>query len=96
MNESGRHTPCGRSGYFSFSDYARGRFGCKVYRVGLHAGFTCPNRDGTLGEGGCTYCVNESFSADAASPPRAIRDQMIEGMPRVRPVSYTHLTLPTN
>jgi radical SAM protein (TIGR01212 family) len=55
-----------------------------VYRVGLHAGFTCPNRDGTLGTGGCTYCVNESFSAGSASPPQPIRDQMIEGMTRAR------------
>ena len=40
----------------------RERFGCKVYKLPIDAGFTCPNRDGKIGYGGCTYCYNPSFS----------------------------------
>ena len=52
-------------GYYPFSEYLRRRYGCKVQKVSLHAGFTCPNRDGRVGVGGCTYCANESFSPQA-------------------------------
>ncbi|RKX94440.1 MAG: TIGR01212 family radical SAM protein [Spirochaetes bacterium] len=45
--------------YRSFSSYLKEKFGCKVFRVSLDAGFTCPNRDGTLGYGGCAYCSPE-------------------------------------
>lgn len=42
--------------YLSYNYYLRHRFGSKVFKVGLNAGFTCPNRDGTCGTGGCTFC----------------------------------------
>ena len=42
--------------YKSFSDYCRERFGCKVYKLSIDGGFTCPNRDGTLGTRGCIFC----------------------------------------
>jgi len=42
--------------YLSYNYYLRHRFGSKVFKVGLNAGFTCPNRDGTCGHGGCTFC----------------------------------------
>ena len=42
--------------YKSFHDYCLERFGCKVYKLSLDGGFTCPNRDGTLGTGGCLFC----------------------------------------
>lgn len=42
--------------YKSFHDYCRERFGCKVYKLSLDGGFTCPNRDGTVGTGGCIFC----------------------------------------
>lgn len=48
------------------SAYYREKFGCKVYKLGLDAGFTCPNRDGTLGTGGCIFCGNDGGSAFAA------------------------------
>jgi len=75
---------CERLGYYSFSDYLRSRFGCKVHKVSLHAGFTCPNRDGTAGVGGCTYCVNESFSPQAGKPRVPIAKQMTNGMTYMR------------
>lgn len=80
MAPNSENISCSRLGYYAFSDYLRARFGCKVHKVSLHAGFTCPNRDSTVGVGGCTYCVNESFSAQARRPVRPIREQMADGM----------------
>ena len=77
-------TACSRLGYFPFSAYLRERFGCKVQKVSLHAGFTCPNRDGAVGIGGCTYCVNRSFNPQAGRPAQPIREQMAQGMSYLR------------
>ena len=76
-------------GYFAFADYLRQRFGVRVHKVSLHAGFTCPNRDGRVGWGGCTYCANESFSPQAqrngeSGHPPPIRDQLRRGIEYVR------------
>lgn len=46
----------------SYTHVLRARFGRRVYKIGLDAGFTCPNLDGTLARGGCTYCHNAAFS----------------------------------
>lgn len=46
--------------YLSFNTYCRQRFGCKVYKLSLDAGFTCPNRDGTVSTGGCAFCLGGS------------------------------------
>lgn len=48
--------------YYPFSQFLKKKFGCKVYKLPIDAGFTCPNRDGKIGYGGCTYCQNASFS----------------------------------
>lgn len=49
---------------YTFGNYLKNRFGCKVYKVGINiSGFTCPNIDGTIAKGGCTFCENDSFSA---------------------------------
>ena len=48
--------------YRDYSDYLAERFPCKMQKLTVNAGFSCPNRDGTLGYGGCTYCNNDSFS----------------------------------
>jgi len=49
---------------YTYGNYLKNRFGCKVYKVGINiSGFTCPNIDGTVAKGGCTFCENESFSA---------------------------------
>ncbi|MDA3945101.1 MAG: TIGR01212 family radical SAM protein [Helicobacteraceae bacterium] len=49
---------------FTYGAYLRNSFGEKVYKVGINiSGFTCPNIDGTVAKGGCTFCENESFSA---------------------------------
>jgi len=49
---------------FTFGNYLKEKFSTKVYKVGINiSGFTCPNIDGTVAKGGCTFCENESFSA---------------------------------
>ncbi len=66
--------------YSEFSAYLRGIFGCKVQKITLDAGFTCPNRDGTKGYGGCTYCNNQTFNPAYCHRHRPIKDQMEEGV----------------
>ena len=52
--------------YRSFHDQCRGKFGCKVYKLSIDAGFTCPNRDGKLGTGGCIFCSGDGGGEFAA------------------------------
>ena len=66
--------------YYPFGDYLKERFGCKVYKVTIDAGFTCPNRDGKVGDGGCSYCNNMGFSANSRREPAPIREQIEQGM----------------
>lgn len=53
----------------TFGQYLMDRYGQRVHKLALNAGFTCPNRDGTKGVGGCTFCNNVSFSPNAKTPP---------------------------
>jgi len=70
--------------YRRFSSYLRQKFGCRVYRVPLDAGFTCPTRDGTISRGGCLYC-DPRGSASAISDTRiSVRAQMLKGMDAAR------------
>ncbi|HTP63956.1 MAG TPA: TIGR01212 family radical SAM protein [Geobacteraceae bacterium] len=64
----------------SYGSYLRRRFGCRVSKVNVDGGFTCPNRDGARGSGGCIYCNNISFSPDATRPEISIEEQMAAGM----------------
>ena len=49
---------------YTYGSYLKDKFGVKVYKVGINiSGFTCPNIDGTVAKGGCTFCENDSFSA---------------------------------
>ena len=48
--------------YYKFSDYLKERFGCRVHKVSIDAGFSCPNKDGKLSKDGCIYCDNRAFS----------------------------------
>ena len=68
--------------YLSFNDAMRARFGTKVYRLSLQSGCTCPNRDGTIGTGGCTFC-SEGGSGDFAAPFLPIADQIAAARKRV-------------
>jgi len=64
----------------SYGWYLRKRFGCRVSKVNVDAGFTCPNRDGSRGHGGCIYCDNASFSPGATQATIPIEAQMDAGM----------------
>lgn len=64
--------------YYSFGEYLKEVFGKKVYKVNVDAGFTCPNRDGTLGTTGCIYCNNDSFRPSSCAPTKPLKEQ-IEG-----------------
>ncbi len=61
MASMGRDAPI-PTRYRSLSSYLRDRFGERVYKVSIDAGFSCPNRDGKKALGGCTFCNNEGFS----------------------------------
>jgi radical SAM protein (TIGR01212 family) len=62
----------------TFGQHMRERHGARVHKLAIDAGFTCPNRDGTQGRGGCTFCNNGSFSPNGRHPP-AIVDQIEAG-----------------
>ncbi|NVN89970.1 MAG: TIGR01212 family radical SAM protein [Desulfuromonadales bacterium] len=64
----------------SYGHYLRRRFGCRVSKVNVDGGFTCPNRDGSKGTGGCVYCNNVSFSPRDTLPVIPIEEQMAHGM----------------
>ena len=64
----------------SYGHYLRRRFGCRVSKVNVDAGFTCPNRDGSKGMGGCIYCNNSSFSPKDTQPVIPLEEQMAHGM----------------
>lgn len=64
--------------YYSFSQYVRDTFGEKVYKIALDGGFTCPNRDGSLGTRGCIFCSGKGSGDFAQSP---VRDK--QGMPDI-------------
>ncbi len=66
--------------YHRFADYQRKLYGERVQKVTVDAGFTCPNRDGTKGWGGCIYCNNESFNPGYNSAEKSITQQIEEGI----------------
>lgn len=70
--------------YNSFGPYMRNKFGTTVYKVNVDAGFTCPNRDGTLGVTGCIYCNNDSFRPTSCSPVLSISEQVLSGINHVK------------
>ena len=68
--------------YRSLSDHYREKFGCKVYKLSIDAGFTCPNRDGTCGSGGCIFCSGRG-SGDFAESGTDIPGQLERAKARV-------------
>ncbi len=64
----------------SYTKYIKRKFGGRVQKLTIDAGFTCPNRDGTLGRGGCTYCNNNSFNPSYCKPDKSIAQQLDEGI----------------
>jgi radical SAM protein (TIGR01212 family) len=70
--------------YKSFGAFMRTEFGFTVYKVNVDAGFTCPNRDGTLGLSGCIYCNNDSFRPNSCKPTLSLAEQIGNGMHHIR------------
>ena len=70
--------------YNSFGSYIREKFGARVYKVNVDAGFTCPNRDGTIGTTGCIYCNNDSFRPNSCKPTLSVSEQISNGIIHIR------------
>lgn len=69
--------------YYSFNRYLRDTFGDKVYKISINAGFTCPNRDGTLGTRGCIFCSRGGSGDFAESSKLSVTEQIESGKKRV-------------
>ncbi len=69
-----------RTRYNPYGRFLKEKFGCRVYKVSVDAGFSCPNRDGTVAAGGCTYCNNDSFRAKSADRLKSVAEQVREGI----------------
>lgn len=65
--------------YNDFPRFLKRYFPYKVQKISLNAGFTCPNRDGLKGYGGCTYCNNQSFNPDYCRTDKSVTQQLEEG-----------------
>lgn len=65
--------------YNDFPTFLKRYFDCKVQKISLNAGFTCPNRDGTVGYGGCTYCNNQTFNPEYCCTEKSVTEQLEEG-----------------
>lgn len=73
--------PWGDSRRFnSYNAYFTKLFGSRVQKISIDAGFSCPNRDGKISTGGCTFCSNEAFNPSYCRPEKSIRQQIEEGI----------------
>ena len=70
--------------YNTLDGYYKSRFGCKVAKISLNAGFTCPNRDGTKGRGGCIYCSPSGSGDFAGDPHESIPEQFYHQAEKMR------------
>jgi len=61
------------------SNYLKKRYGTRIQKLTIDAGFTCPNRDGTKGVGGCHFCNNEAFNPSYCNPEKSVKQQIEEG-----------------
>ncbi len=75
--------------YNDYSSYIRRTFGERVQKVSINAGFTCPNRDGSKGEGGCSFCNNSTFNPSYCGPELSIVEQIEKGTSFFRPKYQT-------
>jgi radical SAM protein (TIGR01212 family) len=70
--------------YYGYNFFLRQRFGQRVQKVSIDAGFTCPNVDGSITTGGCNFCDNRSFSPSRRVPRQGIRGQIDDGIRRLQ------------
>ena len=60
--------------------YFKEKYGCRLQKIVIDAGFTCPNRDGSISRGGCTFCDNNAFHPSYSTPDKSIHLQIEEGI----------------
>ena len=65
--------------YNEFGPWLKNLLGMKVQKISINAGFTCPNRDGSVGVGGCTYCNNQTFNPEYCRTEKSVAQQLEEG-----------------
>lgn len=65
--------------YNEFGPWLTAKLGCKVQKISINAGFTCPNRDGRVGVGGCTFCNNQTFNPEYCETSKSVTQQLEEG-----------------
>ncbi|HEX9020711.1 MAG TPA: TIGR01212 family radical SAM protein [Nitrospirota bacterium] len=70
--------------YNAFGQHMKELYRAPVYKVNVDAGFTCPNRDGSISTGGCIYCNNDSFRPQACAGKATVREQVRRGIPYLR------------
>lgn len=70
--------------YNAFGPHMKNKFGQRLYKVNVDAGFTCPNRDGALGFSGCIYCNNDSFRPGSCKPTLSLGDQIKNGIAHIK------------
>ncbi|PWJ42070.1 hypothetical protein BC781_103320 [Sediminitomix flava] len=66
--------------FYAYTSYLKRKYGGRVQKVSINASFTCPNRDGKVGKGGCTFCNNSSFTPSYITPKSTITHQLNEGL----------------
>ncbi len=66
--------------YYDYSSFLQKYFTTKVQKISINGGFTCPNRDGTVGYGGCTFCNNQSFNPEYCRSESPVAEQLLEGI----------------
>ena len=70
--------------YNQFSAYLKNKFGVKVYKITLDAGFSCPNRDGTISKGGCIFCDDGGSFSQAHSNQLSLPEQVEVGIENLK------------
>ena len=65
--------------YREYGPWLLSKIGMKTQKISINAGFTCPNRDGSVGVGGCTYCNNQTFNPSYCETTKSITQQLVEG-----------------
>ena len=65
--------------YNDYGTWLRSRFPFKVQKISVDAGFTCPNRDGRISSGGCTFCNNDTFNPSYCDKDRSVKEQLDTG-----------------
>jgi len=66
--------------FYSYKQFLQEKFGARIQKLTIDAGFTCPNRDGTVGRGGCSYCLNDAFNPSYCTPVKTVKQQLEEGI----------------